>query len=55
MTNSGVPRTPRGYRLSRLLSMCLVGVSALLFATTEARGQSGEVARMNRARKSYAN
>ncbi len=42
MTNSGVPTTPRGYRLSRLLSMCLVGVSALLFATTEARGQSGE-------------
>src|SRR5260370_31135256 len=40
MSNSEVRRVSRNYRLSHLLTVCLVGGLSLLLVTTVARGQS---------------
>jgi serine protease Do len=42
MTNTSVRRVSRGYRLSHLLSSCLVSALSLLLFAAGARGQSGE-------------
>src|SRR5260370_25984978 len=50
MSNSEVRRLSRNYRLSHLLTVCLVGGLSLLLVTTVARGQSGDHSRDERGK-----